>query len=119
MRKNNRGEALKSLLSRNIKLFRINSGLSQAELAEKAGISVPYLGAVERGDKWPGPATLAEIAHGLGLEPYALLKPENTSSQEVRKVIMKLEKDISALVNESVKALNTIAKDSGGPGKKV
>ena len=119
MRKNNRGEALKSLLSHNIKLFRVHSGLSQAELAEKAGISVPYLGAVERGDKWPSPSTLAEIAHGLGLEPYDLLKPEDSSSREIRKVIMKLEKDISALVNESVKALNTIAKDSGSPGKKV
>ena len=117
MKKNNRGEALKSLLSRNIKLFRVHSGFSQAELAEKSGISVPYLGAVERGDKWPGPATLAEIARGLGIEPYDLLKPEGASSREVRKVVSKLAKDISALVNESVKTLNNIAREGGGDGK--
>lgn len=117
MRKNNRGEALKALLSRNIKLFRVHSGLSQAELAEKSGISVPYLGAVERGDKWPSPTTLAEIAHSLGLQPYDLLKPENASSQEVRKVVAKLARDISALVNESVKTLNNIAKEGSGEGK--
>ena len=113
MRKNNRGEALKALLSRNIKLFRVHSGLSQAELAEKAGISVPYLGAVERGEKWPSPATLAEIARSLSLEPYDLLKPENASSQEVRKVVAKLARDISTLVNQSVKTLNNIARDGG------
>jgi transcriptional regulator with XRE-family HTH domain len=112
MNKNKRGEALKTLLSRNIRLYRLHSGLSQAELAEKAGISVPYLGAVERGDKWPSPTTLAALAHGLGHEPYALLLPEGRSSQEIKKFIVKLEKDISALVNQSVKVLNTIAKES-------
>jgi DNA-binding XRE family transcriptional regulator len=44
MKKNKRGETLKSLLSSNIKLFRTDSGLSQAVLAEKAGISIPCFG---------------------------------------------------------------------------
>ena len=115
MKKEKSGEALKILLGRNIKLFRVHSGLSQAELAEKAGISVPYLGAVERGDKWPSPTTLAGIACSLSIQPYDLLMPESKSTQEVRKVIAKLEKGISALVNESAKALNTIAKEGGKP----
>jgi transcriptional regulator with XRE-family HTH domain len=110
MNKDKRGNALKSQLSRNLKLYRVHSGLSQAELAEKACISVPYLGAVERGDKWPSPSTLAAIAHSLGYEPYALLLPESKSPQEIRKFVLKLEKDISALVNESVKLLNNIVK---------
>ena len=113
MKKNSRGEALKSLLSRNIKLFRVDSGLSQAELAEKAGISAPYLGAVERGDKWPSPATLAEIAFSLGIEPYDLFKPESAHSREAKKIIAKLARDISALAGQSAKLLNSIAKDGG------
>jgi len=112
MNKNKRGEALKSLLSHNIKLYRLHCGLSQAELAEKAGISVPYLGAVERGDKWPSPATLSALARGLGHEPYALLLPEGRSAQEIKKFIIRLEKDISTLVNQSVKVLNAIAKEA-------
>ena len=111
MKKNDRGEALKSLLSRNIKLFRVDSGLSQAELAEKAGISAPYLGAVERGDKWPSPATLAEIAFSLGIEPYDLLKPEGAHSREVKKIITKLARDISALAGQSAKLLNSVTKE--------
>jgi len=112
MKKNVRGNALKSLLSGNIRLFRVDSGLSQAELAEKAGISTPYLGAVERGDKWPSPATLAEIARGLGVEPYDLFKPESASSREVRKIIAKLVKDISAFAGQSAKLLNSLAKEN-------
>jgi len=118
MKKNDRGESLKSLLSRNIKLFRVDSGLSQAELAEKAGISAPYLGAVERGDKWPSPATLAEIAYSLGVEPYDLLKPESAYSREVRKIIAKLARDISAFAGQSAKLLNSIAKEGGVSGNK-
>jgi transcriptional regulator with XRE-family HTH domain len=118
MKKNNRGEALKSLMSRNIKQFRTDSGLSQAELAEKAGISIPYLGSVERGDKWPSPATLSGIAHGLGIEPYDLLKPEIASSREVRKIVAKFARDISALAGQTVKLLNSVSKEGGVSEKK-
>jgi len=111
MNKNKSGDALKILLSRNIKLYRGHSGYSQAELAEKAGISTPYLAAVERGDKWPSPATLVALARSLGHEPYVLLLPEGRSSQEIKKFVNKLEKDISALVNQSVKLLHAATKE--------
>jgi transcriptional regulator with XRE-family HTH domain len=118
MKKNGRVDALKGPLSRNIRSLRVHSGLSQEELAEKAGISVPYLGAIERGEKWPGSVILGEIANGLEVEPYVLLMPESTSSIEVRKVVDKLAVDISALVNQSMKMLNNIARENGSPGKK-
>jgi transcriptional regulator with XRE-family HTH domain len=112
MRKNGgKGETLKTLVSRNIRRFRENSGFSQQELAEKAGISVPYLGAIERGEKWPSPATFDGIAQGLGIEPYDLMKPENASSPEVKKITTKLVKDITALVNQSVKMMNTVVRE--------
>jgi transcriptional regulator with XRE-family HTH domain len=112
-----RGDVLRSLLSRNIRQFRVVSGLSQEQLAEKAGISVPFLGAIERGEKWPSPETFANIAYGLGVEPYDLVKPENTSAQDVRQIIANLARDLSALVNQAVKTLNTVARESGGRKK--
>ena len=118
MRKNGgKGEPLKTLVSRNIRHFRENSGFSQQELAEKAGISVPYLGAIERGEKWPSPATFAGIAQGLGIEPYDLMKPENASSPEVKKITTKLVKDITALVNQSVKMMNTVVREGNRQDK--
>jgi transcriptional regulator with XRE-family HTH domain len=113
MKKNDRGEALKSLLSHNIKLFRLDSGFSQAELAEKAGLSAPYMGAIERGDKWPSPTTLAEIANSLGIETYDLFRPESASSRDVRKIIAMLTREILASVGQSVKLLNSISKEGG------
>ena len=117
--KNNskKGKALRGLLSLNIKRFREDSGFSQQKLAEIAGISVPYLGAIERGEKWPSPITFAKIAEGLEVEPYDLMKPENTSSQEVRKITEKLIKDITTLVNQSIKNLNSIVKENNKQAK--
>jgi len=106
-----KGEVLNSLLGLNIKRFRVNSGLSQEELSEKAGISVPFLGAIERGEKWPSPTTLAGIAHGLEVNPYDLLKPEETASQDIKKITSKLIKDITVLVNQSVKMMNTVVNE--------
>jgi transcriptional regulator with XRE-family HTH domain len=117
-KRSGRGDALRGLLSRNIRQFRLVSGLSQEKLAERSGISVPFLGAIERGEKWPSPETFANIAYGLGVEPYDLLKPENASSQDVKKVVAKLARDISALVNHSVKILNTVVRENANTGGK-
>ena len=112
-----KGEVLRSLVGLNIKRFRINSGLSQEEMAEKAGISVPYLGAIERGEKWPSPATFAGIAQGLGVEPCDLMKPESASSQELKKITQKLINDITVLVNQSAKKMNTIVMENNKPSQ--
>ena len=62
---------------------------------------------------WTSPATLAEIAYSLDLEPYVLLKPDSIPSAEVRKVITKLDKNISSLISESIKEMNSIVKEHG------
>jgi len=109
-----KGEVLRSLVSLNIKRFRVNSGLSQEDLAERAGISVPYLGAIERGEKWPSPDTFVGVAQGLGVEPFDLMKPEDASSQEVKKIVVKLIADITTLVNSSLNMMNTIVREGSG-----
>ena len=117
MKKNDHSETLKSLVSHNIRQFRIDSGLSQTELAKKVGISLPYLIAIESGIKWPSSATLAALAYSLGLEPYVLLLLEGMSSKEIKKFMVKLEKDILAVAGKSLKQLDNIVK-KGGTGKK-
>jgi len=106
---------LRSLVSLNIKRFRLNAGLSQEELAERAGISVPYMGALERGEKWPSPDTFAGLAQGLGVEPHDLMRAENASSREVGRIVGKLIADINALVSDSLNAMNTTVRESGKP----
>jgi len=84
--KKQQGEIIKNLLSVNVRLYREELGYTQEDLAEKAGISPPFLGAVERGEKWPSPETLAGIAAGLKVNPYDLLKPEHNISADINKL---------------------------------
>jgi len=62
------GQAIKNILGRNIKLFRAKRGLSQADLSEKADISIPFLSNIERGIKYPQPDMLSRIVNALGVD---------------------------------------------------
>jgi len=110
--KNKLGETIKKLLSRNIRLYRLSIGLSQEKLAETAGISLTYLGSIERGEKWPSPETLAGIALGLKVNPYDLLKPEKTVSGDVHKLTEKMVQDIQTTVNQTIRAINVTLQES-------
>jgi transcriptional regulator with XRE-family HTH domain len=62
-------------LGANVKQFRERLDLSQAELAEKADISIPFLSDVERGKKWISLYTMLKLANVFQVEIYELLKP--------------------------------------------
>src|SRR5215831_12030634 len=51
-----------------LRRYRLEAGLSQEELAERAGMSSKAIGALERGDRQrPYPATVRRLADALGL----------------------------------------------------
>lgn len=53
---------------------RLDKGLTQEELAFRAGMSVPYLSDLERG-KWnPSLAVIIDLARGLDIHPVELFK---------------------------------------------
>ena len=110
--KNKLGEAIKKLLSQNIRLYRTTIGLTQEKLAETAGISLTYLGSIERGEKWPSPETLAGIAIGLKVNPYDLLKPENTVSSDVHRLTDKMLQEIQTTINQTIRAINLTLQDN-------
>jgi transcriptional regulator with XRE-family HTH domain len=56
-----------------IKLRRTELGLGRRELAERAGLSYPYVSEIENGKKQGSQASLRAIAEALGLRPYELL----------------------------------------------
>lgn len=63
-------------LGSRIKAIRKVRKLTQEELAEMAGISVNYLGAIERGDKLPRLVTFIRIANVLEISSDYLLSEE-------------------------------------------
>ena len=53
--------------------MRSEAGLTQAELAEKANLSIDSISRIERGERAPSLESLANIASALGVEPTELL----------------------------------------------
>lgn len=75
--KRERGEASPEYyeaLGRAIQTTRTGRGMSRRELAERAGISYPYLSEIENGKKRASSAALIEIANVLGLRPHHLME---------------------------------------------
>jgi transcriptional regulator with XRE-family HTH domain len=99
---------LHQLLVRNMKRYRILLGISQADLAERAGISVGFVGEVEMGRKFPSPEKLEAIAHVLGLRPFRLLMgPEDVTDamgpDAVFETAEKLKKRLSDEIDDFVR----------------
>ena len=63
------------ILGRIIREKREAQGLTQVELAEKAGVDRNYIGMVERGERNPSYLSLQKIAKGLGIKVEELIKP--------------------------------------------
>jgi transcriptional regulator with XRE-family HTH domain len=61
-------------LSLQIRSLRLAEGLTQADLAERAGIAQPNLAAFESGARRPSLYTLGLLAEGLGVDSARLLQ---------------------------------------------
>jgi transcriptional regulator with XRE-family HTH domain len=90
------GIELRAVLSKRIKQFRNSRGWAQADLAEKAEISVTFLSDIERGNKWPHPDTLTNLARALDIEVHRFFIPEEPISDDVKEAISQFSKDLSA-----------------------
>jgi transcriptional regulator with XRE-family HTH domain len=96
------GKDLRTVLSSNIKLYRRNHGWSQADLAEKADISITFLSSIERCVKWPYPDTLVKIAKALKIEEFELFRRNNAKIDDNSILIDRLVTDISVSVKDSI-----------------
>lgn len=65
---------LQTLFGRNVRQIRKERGLTQAELALKAGLNRSYLGGVERGQRSICMENIAKIADALVVSPDLLFK---------------------------------------------
>jgi transcriptional regulator with XRE-family HTH domain len=68
-----RSEPYYEFLGRAIKVERVARGMDRRVLAERAGISYPYLSEIENGGKRPSSSSLLSIADALGLGPSELM----------------------------------------------
>jgi transcriptional regulator with XRE-family HTH domain len=98
------GQAIKDDLGKTIKFLRFRLGLSQADLAEKADISVTFLSTVERGIKFPQPAILSKLAKALDVEVFELFKTDIVPSDS-KDMMSKLSEDITKNVSQTIEGV--------------
>ena len=96
------GAEVRATLARNIKAFRSRRNWSQADLAEKSGLSIVYLSDIERGNKWPYLNTLVKLAGAFKVEVYELLMPENTPRSIDASILDKYTKEVAAIFEKSM-----------------
>ena len=78
------------VLGNKIQQFREACGLTQEDLAAKAGISVKHVSVLERGLKLPRLVTFLKIAEVLGVTPNALLFDGEASSDYLTAIEAKI-----------------------------
>jgi transcriptional regulator with XRE-family HTH domain len=65
---------LNEVMAVNLRRVRHEKGMTQEELADRAGLSVRYVGAIERANVSASVTALGQIADALAVEPGELLK---------------------------------------------
>ena len=60
-------------IGKNIRKYRLMKKLRQEDLAEKAALSINYVGAIERGEKTPSLESLISIINALGVSADMIL----------------------------------------------
>ncbi|MDY0062341.1 MAG: helix-turn-helix transcriptional regulator [Myxococcota bacterium] len=66
----------KIVFARNVKRLRSAAGLSQEELAARAGLHRTYISSVERGQRNISLENICALAAALGSDPRDLLAPD-------------------------------------------
>lgn len=81
---------IREILSRNLKENRHKLGITQSELAERAGISTNFVAMIELKHKFPTPETLEKLSDALDINTYELF----TTSGSPEIILKKLHNDI-------------------------
>lgn len=73
---------IETVLSENIKSLRKRLGWSQEVLAEKTGVSAPYITQIECGKRTPSLDIVEKLAFALGVEYKTLFETRNILENE-------------------------------------
>lgn len=90
-------------LGKAIKLFRVNSGLKQKELAHELGVSANYLSLIENDKREPSISFLKDLAKtinvpigvlllDMGTDTTKLTEEENTIFLRIQELILEIER---------------------------
>jgi transcriptional regulator with XRE-family HTH domain len=118
-RVDNEEQAVRDILSGNVKKYRNRRAWSQFTLAAKIDMSTNFLADLEAGNTWVSALTLLKLSKAFEIEVYELLKPDlensNISNGEKnvisKDMVDRFSKDLAVVLKESLeKALEHVKK---------
>ena len=106
-----KNKGIREILAFNLKECRRKLGMTQDELAEKAGVSTHYIAMIETCKKYPKPDMLEHIAKTLEIEPYKLFSVVSDPNGPLERLHQKIISDMKLIVSEAVeKAIDSKCK---------
>ena len=104
---------LKEIFAFNLKGNRKKSGLTQEQLAEKAGVSTHHIAMIEIARNYPTLELVERIAGILNIEIHELFIPPHSTQEELDRLYKTVAKNIEEVVSKAVeKILTEKCKDS-------
>jgi transcriptional regulator with XRE-family HTH domain len=92
-----RPDSIDKLVSRNIRIQRLDKGLSQTELAQKLGITFQQVQKYEKGVNRVGPGRLFQIARILGVHVMDFFDGSDTGKPNAARNVRELLSEPQAL----------------------
>ena len=77
--------ALREIVARNLRLLRRSKGLSQEELADRAGINRNYVGMLEREENSATVDMLEKLADVLNVDPIEFFKRPSRETKDPKR----------------------------------
>jgi len=97
---------IKEILAQNLKENRRRLGITQPELAKKAGMSTQYLAMIEIARKFPTADILERLAAALGINPNELFvvegSPEKAMEQLQQTILSNIDQFMVHALNKAI-----------------
>ncbi|MDR2073018.1 MAG: helix-turn-helix domain-containing protein [Spirochaetaceae bacterium] len=103
MAKQFRGDDIREIFSRNLRLFRTRKNLSQFALSNLAGLAHNFVNDIENRKKWVSPDTIAKLMTVLEVEPYQLFMTnplDGTQTKQLHRYLDELNERFTEAVGE-------------------
>ena len=98
------------MTGKRIRFFREQDGLTQAELAEKTGLSDNFIGLIERGIKHPTLETLNKIAEALEVHLSEFFQPMTNRPEDAEGSLKELKRLLNKRNFKNAKLLLAVYK---------
>jgi transcriptional regulator with XRE-family HTH domain len=101
---------LRGLLANNIKKRRKTLGISQANLAEKAGTSQHYIAQIEQSKKFPSSEMLERLAAALNFDSPELFASKTFRDDVISRVQECVNSDLEGITHTIVERISELKK---------